>query len=104
MWAFLARFSSTPLECSRVIIFLILFSSEEKTEKVLEEELQNCSMLLELEPDSKWTRYAKVLIMKALNPEKHHQVCNVTALAPPLANCPKSLMDLFVVLRSGLHC
>ena len=31
-------------------------------------------MLLELEPDSKWTRYAKVLIMKALDPEKHHTV------------------------------
>ena len=84
-----------PWNVLGLIIFLIFFRSEEKTEKVLEEELQNCSMLLELEPDSKWTRYAKVLIMKALDPEKHHQVCNVTAFAPQLANCPKSLMDLF---------
>jgi hypothetical protein len=53
---------------------LSCFRPEEKTEKVLEEELENCSMLLEMEPDSKWTRYARILIMKALDPEKHHQV------------------------------
>ncbi len=27
-----------------------------------------------MEPDSKWTRYARILIMKALDPEKYHQV------------------------------
>jgi hypothetical protein len=54
--------------------YFFCFRPEEKTEKVLEEELENCSALLEMEPDSKWTRYARILIMKALDPEKYHQV------------------------------
>jgi hypothetical protein len=59
-----------------ILIFFVFFCfrPEEETEKVLEEELENCSALLEMEPDSKWTRYARILIMKALDPEKYHQV------------------------------
>ena len=40
----------------------------------MEEELSNCTALLEMEPDSKWTSYARILIMKALDPEKYYQV------------------------------
>ena len=54
------------------------FSSlEEQTETLLKEELENCSSLLEMEPDSKWTRYARILIMKALNHDNYHQVIKV---------------------------
>jgi hypothetical protein len=30
--------------------------------------------LVELEPDSKWALYTKVLILKALDSQSHHQV------------------------------
>ena len=45
---------------------------DETTFQVLEEELKNCQELLELEPDSKWALYTKVLIMKTMDPEKYH--------------------------------
>ncbi len=37
------------------------------TKAVLEKDLQNCRDLLELEPDSKWTRLSMTLILKALD-------------------------------------
>jgi geranylgeranyl transferase type-2 subunit alpha len=43
-----------------------------ETFQVLEQELQNCNELLELEPDSKWTLYTKVLIMKTMDGDKYH--------------------------------
>ena len=47
---------------------------DEETYKVLEEELENCNTLLELGLDDnnelKWTKYTKILIMKAMNSEK----------------------------------
>ena len=43
-----------------------------ETYGVLEQELQNCNELLELEPDSKWTLYTKVLIMKTMDPLAFH--------------------------------
>ena len=46
---------------------------DETTFQVLEEELKNCQELLELEPDSKWALYTKVLIMKTMDPEKYHE-------------------------------
>ena len=49
---------------------------DEETYKVLEEELENCNTLLELGLDDnnelKWTKYTKILIMKAMNSEKFH--------------------------------
>ena len=36
--------------------------------------MDNCNQLLELEPDSKWTLYTKVLILKALDSQTHHEV------------------------------
>merc|ERR1712156_901296 len=51
-------------------------SMDEETYKVLEEELENCNTLLELGLDDnnelKWTKYTKILIMKAMNSEKFH--------------------------------
>ncbi len=46
---------------------------DEDTRQVMESELANCDELLELEPDSKWTLYTKVLIMKAIGADKYHQ-------------------------------
>jgi len=43
------------------------------TEKVLKQALDNCVQLLELEPDSKWTLYTKVLILLALDSHKFHK-------------------------------
>jgi hypothetical protein len=36
--------------------------------------LDNCNQLVKLEPDSKWALYTKVLILKALDSQAHHQV------------------------------
>ena len=43
----------------------------EATEKVLLEELENCSQLIELEPHSKWPNYTKAMIMKTLDCKKY---------------------------------
>ncbi len=40
---------------------------------VLEQDLQNCRELIELEPDSKWTRLSMVLVMLAIDKAKHHE-------------------------------
>ena len=45
----------------------------EATEKVLLEELENCTQLIELEPDSKWPNYTKAMIMKTLDSKKYFQ-------------------------------
>ena len=45
--------------------------ASEATEKVLLEELENCNQLIELEPDSKWPNYTKVMIMKTLDCKKY---------------------------------
>jgi len=49
------------------------FDSEptEETRKILQEELDNCDQLLELEPESKWTNYTKAMLMKALDSNKY---------------------------------
>jgi len=41
------------------------------TKEVLEEELENCRQLLELEPDSKWTNHTKAMLMRALDSSLH---------------------------------
>ena len=43
----------------------------EATARVLEEELENCNQLIELEPDSKWPNYTKAMIMKTLDCKKY---------------------------------
>ena len=44
-----------------------------KTLEVLEQDLKNCKELLELEPDSKWTRLSMILVMQAIgDDEKYH--------------------------------
>jgi len=43
------------------------------TERVLKQALDNCVQLLELEPDSKWTLYTKVLILLALDSQNYHK-------------------------------
>ena len=45
---------------------------DKATFQVLDQELSNCNELLDLEPDSKWTLYTKVLIMKTMNADKFH--------------------------------
>eukprot|EP00088_Acartia_fossae_P006993 TRINITY_DN1323_c0_g1_i13.p1 TRINITY_DN1323_c0_g1~~TRINITY_DN1323_c0_g1_i13.p1 ORF type:complete len:466 (+),score=75.15 TRINITY_DN1323_c0_g1_i13:41-1399(+) len=45
----------------------------QKTKEVLKQALENCSQLLELEPDSKWTLYTKALILLALESQTNHQ-------------------------------
>jgi len=47
--------------------------SNEKTETVLKQALDNCTQLLDLEPDSKWTLFTKTLILLALDSHKNHQ-------------------------------
>lgn len=54
-------------------------SMDQETYKVLEKELENCNLLLDpemelLEDDTntKWPLYTKVLIMKAMDPDKFH--------------------------------
>jgi hypothetical protein len=42
------------------------------TLEVLEQDLQNCRDLLELEPDSKWTRLSMVLVMRTIDRRKHY--------------------------------
>jgi len=44
-----------------------------ETAKVLQEELDNCEQLLELEPDSKWTNYTKAMLMKALDSDRYFE-------------------------------
>ncbi len=44
---------------------------DEDTVKVLEQELTNCNELLEIEPDSKWTMYTRLLIMKTMDSAKY---------------------------------
>jgi len=44
-----------------------------ETEKVLQDELENCQQLLELEPDSKWTNYTRAMLMKALDSHKYFE-------------------------------
>jgi len=44
----------------------------ENTRHVLEQELDNCNQLLDLEPSSKWTLYTKAALMSALDSQKHH--------------------------------
>ena len=41
--------------------------------QVLQQELENIQELLEMEPDSKWALYTKVLIMKTIDPAKYHE-------------------------------
>ena len=43
------------------------------TKAVLQEQLENCQQLLELEPDSKWPSYIKILLMQILDSQTHHQ-------------------------------
>merc|ERR1711874_662791 len=43
------------------------------TRTVLEQELENCHQLLELEPDSKWTLYTAASLMAAIDSHKHHK-------------------------------
>jgi len=45
----------------------------EKTKLVLQQALDNCNQLLELEPDSKWTLYTKTLILLALDSQSNHK-------------------------------
>ena len=45
---------------------------ESKTLEVLETDLKNCQELLELEPDSKWTRLSMILVMQAIGDKKYH--------------------------------
>ena len=44
--------------------------SDESTKEVLEQDLRNCLDLLELEPDSKWTRLSLIQVMRTLDEEK----------------------------------
>lgn len=60
-----------PIE-NQVLVNDSLTDLDEVTAQVLETELNNCDELLELEPDSKWTLYTKVLLMKTLDPSKYH--------------------------------
>ena len=46
-------------------------TKDAKTREVLMQDLQNCQELLELEPDSKWTRLSMVLVMKSLDEKKY---------------------------------
>lgn len=43
------------------------------TKEVLESELESCQQLLEMEPDSKWTLFTCILLMRALNDVKFQQ-------------------------------
>lgn len=43
------------------------------TIQVLQQELETFQELLEIEPDSKWALYTKVLIMKTIDPGKYHE-------------------------------
>jgi len=45
----------------------------EKTSEVLKQALDNCNQLLELEPDSKWTLYTRVLILLAIDSQANHK-------------------------------
>jgi len=45
----------------------------QKTKTVLQQALSNCQELLELEPDSKWTLYTKLLIQLNLDSRANHQ-------------------------------
>ena len=45
---------------------------DSETAAVLETELDNCSQLLELEPESKWTLAMKALLLRALDPHRHN--------------------------------
>lgn len=48
-------------------------SVSEATKAVLLEQLDNCQQLLELEPDSKWPNYIKILLMKILDSQTYQQ-------------------------------
>ena len=45
---------------------------DQDTYGVLEQELENCHELIDIEPDSKWPLYTKVLIMKTMDARKFH--------------------------------
>ena len=45
----------------------------EETRAVLMEDLSNCQELIELEPDSKWTKLSIILIMKSLDEYGFHE-------------------------------
>lgn len=44
---------------------------------VLQQELDSCRLLLQEEPDNKWTMLTMVLLMRALDPLKHEQETNL---------------------------
>ena len=46
-------------------------TADAATAEVLRQDLQNCRDLLELEPESKWTRLSLVLVLRALDEDAH---------------------------------
>ena len=83
----LTNFFSLLEACANSIVQASSDSLDQDTYGVLEQELENChkllelavdgafgsySELLELESDSKWTLYTKVLIMKTMDARKFH--------------------------------
>jgi len=71
----------------------------------LEQALDNCNQLLELEPDSKWTLYTKVLILLALDSHSNHQ--EILASLESLKDLDKSRRNFYADLECRLrieHC
>ncbi|XP_023322947.1 geranylgeranyl transferase type-2 subunit alpha [Eurytemora carolleeae] len=62
-----------------------------KTNNILKQALGNCEDLLELEPDSKWTLYTKVLILLNLDSRETHE---------EIISCLKSLREIDFMRRN----
>ena len=72
MYWFWRFFSISEVSNANEIVQASSDTIDQDTYGVLEQELDNCHELIDIEPDSKWPLYTKVLIMKTMDARKFH--------------------------------